>query len=142
MKNRYAGTCAGCYIPVDAGEGIYEGGSLWCSTPDRRPGWEEVDGETVTVQIMACGPGRLIEARRQLAAIRSRREMIANPPEKTPEEREREAQWVAQVSEWNAQGMRPCGRCGGAGGAQKWPGWTCYGCEGRRCVPMGKAVTA
>lgn len=48
---------------------------------------------------------------------------------------ERAAHWAAKEAEWAAQGMRSCGRCGGAGGSQAWPGYVCYGCQGKGCVP-------
>jgi hypothetical protein len=51
----------------------------------------------------------------------------------------RRRQIEAEDAAWAARGMTRCDRCGGAGGAAHWPGFTCYDCDGRRCVPIGDA---
>ena len=78
--------------------------------------------------------------------LRSWKEVVAaeerdRAQRQATESRERAQYWAAKEAEWAAQGMRSCGRCGGAGGSQAWPGYVCYGCQGRGCVPA-KGVKA
>jgi len=49
--------------------------------------------------------------------------------------REAERRRIAEEdARWAQQGLVRCDRCGGAGGHNSWPGWVCYGCDGRRAV--------
>ena len=114
--NRYAGTCATCHTRVPAGQGYYDG-NLWCAEP-------------VRYEMMTMCP---TAARWQEASDRKDAERRATQvaPEPTAEEIARRAQYAARAAVWEAEGKRECGRCGGNGGSHHWPGYTCYGCEGR-----------
>lgn len=127
--NRYPGICTACGTAVDAHAGVLDGRTVYCSEPISGAGEYQIDGETVLVRTYACDRYRRREAREMVAARRAPR------PEVTAEQRERAAHWAAKEAEWAAQGMRSCGRCGGAGGSQAWPGYVCYGCQGKGCIP-------
>jgi DnaJ-class molecular chaperone len=115
--NRYPGTCATCHTRVPAGQGYYDG-NLWCAEPVRYDG-------TMTMCPTAAGW--------QEASDRKDAERRATQvaPEPTAEEIAQREFYAARRVAWAAEGKRECGRCGGNGGSQAWPGYVCYGCEGR-----------
>ena len=115
--NRYAGSCATCHERVPAGRGHMTGRTLWCKEP------VEYDGMTMCPT--AANWQKVIDrkdAERRAAYV---------APEPTAEEIARREFYVTRREAWEAEGKRECGRCGGNGGSQAWPGYVCYGCEGR-----------
>ena len=114
--NRYAGACATCHERVSAGQGYYDG-VLWCAEPVR---YEDITMCPTAARWQAVADTKAAEQRATYVA-----------PEPTPEDVARREEDSARRESWEAEGKRECGRCGGNGGSHSWPGFTCYGCEGR-----------
>lgn len=123
MTNRYAGACATCHTHVPAQQGYYDG-NLWCAEPVR------YDSMTM------CPTAAKWQAAADKKAAEARAAYVA--PEPTADEIARRNQYAARAAAWEAEGKRECGRCGGNGGSRHWPGYTCYGCEGRGYTIKGR----
>ena len=116
-----------------------DGGSIMES-----PEWYSADDAAMAIRAAHnvatdCGKGITFTLRSWKEAVAA--EESDRVQRQAAEQAERAQHWAAREAEWAAQGMRTCGRCGGAGGSQAWPGYVCYGCQGRGCVPA-KGVTA
>jgi DnaJ-class molecular chaperone len=115
--NQYAGTCATCHERVAAGQGYYDG-NLWCAEP--------VEYDAFTTMCPTAARWQEVIDRKN-----AQRRATQVAPEPTPEEIARREFYIARREAWEAEGKRECGRCGGNGGSQAWPGFVCYGCDGR-----------
>lgn len=134
--NRYAGRCADCGTQVDAGEGVYDNGTLRCGIADANT-MHDVNGEAVIVATYACPRYQAAEAQ-QVAQARAARAAYKPSAEEIAAQAARHQQWAQEDAAWAARGLTRCRRCGGGGGNQAWPGFTCYDCAGVGAV----AVTA
>lgn len=148
MKNRYKGFCYGCGDFVAAGEGIYEGGQVFCTEPVSSEDvpeslrekfrktvkrfavcWKRVNAiletDFATLEDLLRQQQEEYEANRptpeQIAANKARAKQVMAEDRK---------QRRAELAEFKAKNI--CPRCHGAGGSDAWfaTGWTCARCRG------------
>lgn len=148
MKNRYKGTCYGCGYFVPAGEGVFEGGQVFCTEPVELRQVPESLHERwrATVKRWAVCWKRVNEilgtdfATVEDLVNQQRAERDANKPtaEQIAENKKRAQQVMAEdrkrrraeLNEYKKRNI--CPRCHGKGGSDAWhhTGWTCNRCFG------------
>lgn len=137
MTNRYAGTCCGCGSHVQAEDGVYDGGNVWCEEPSKG-GTLTIDGEQVRIDLHTCPTGLRIEARMILRGRAQQAAYLASPQyaaDLAAQAQHNKERAIKELSR-TVRGMVTCGRCGGAGGHASWPGWACYDCGGSGELPV------
>ena len=148
MKNRFKGFCHGCGDFVPAGEGIYEGGEVFCTEPvDLQQVPESLrDRYKLTVKRWAVCWKRVnailgtdfatvedLQQQQQAeykANLPTAEEIAANKAASDLAEKEARKLRRAELKELKIKDI--CPRCHGAGGSDTWihTGWTCHRCFG------------
>ena len=148
MRNKYRGICD-CGARVDAGDGFYNQGQIYCEEPIEKasrygcPTSVERDwlqeqkryayskgqndrsfvSEWADVNERIAGFWAMIDARNADPEYQAQQKAIADKRAK-------------QEAGWAKQGLRRCPRCGGAGRSDRWiaTGSVCYQCEGHGAI--------
>jgi len=116
MINKYAGRCGSCLNIVEAGEGIYEYGNVYCQELTEREGLTDRNWPM-------CDAAYALELKGEPARAAVKQDWL---------NRNRMQHDKMQEIKLNLKAQGLCVRCGGAGRSDMWKdtGYVCYQCEG------------